>query len=103
MFSASVTKWNYLTDVQGEDDELQRKGCATQREQDRRRTEALSRTFGQLRASPPHVQQDVKMTELRTPRIAIAYIRQLQTVVQLHSQANHLSSPPSSSPLPPSS
>ncbi|CDS41479.1 heart and neural crest derivatives expressed [Echinococcus multilocularis] len=93
-------KWNSSTDVQSEDDEYERKRRATQREQDRRRTEALNRAFAQLRASLPHVPQDTKLTKLRTLRIAIAYIRQLQAVTQLQSQDNHSSSPPSFPPPP---
>ncbi|VDM34199.1 unnamed protein product [Hydatigera taeniaeformis] len=96
-----VTKWKSSTDDQSEDDEYEKKRRATQREQDRRRTEALNRAFAQLRASLPHVPQDTKLTKLRTLRIAIAYIRQLQTVAQLQSQDDHSSSP-SSFPPPPS-
>ncbi|VDK21383.1 unnamed protein product [Taenia asiatica] len=95
--SLEGTKWNSSTDTQGEGDELERKRRASQREQDRRRTEALNRAFAQLRTFLPHVPQDTKLTKLRTLRMAIAYIRQLQTVAQLQSQANHSSSPP---PLP---
>ncbi|VDD79940.1 unnamed protein product [Mesocestoides corti] len=69
---------------------------ANQREQDRRRTEALNLAFARLRASLPSVPRDTKLSKLRTLRFAIAYIQHLQAVAQTEGHQHYLYDFPSS-------
>lgn len=69
--------------------ESERRRRDHQRQQDKKRQEAMSKGYAKLRASLPHIPRDTKLTKLRTLRTAIEYIRYLESKIVSQGHSYH--------------